>query len=108
MSITFTFILLNLIYYILFESIMSASPGKRMLGGVLLDSADDKIDFGKALIRGLCGGALMAGTYYLFHIAGMLTNTMTVVIFFLVMDLPVLFTKRSLLDICTGTTYSKG
>ena len=35
----------------------------------------------------------------------MLSNTVVVVIFFLAMDLPVLFTKRSLLDICTGTTY---
>ena len=93
--------------YFLFESIISASPGKRMLGGVLLDNGDEKIDFSKALIRGLCGGALMAGTYYILHLAGMLSNTVVVVIFFLVMDLPVLFTKRSLLDICTGTTYSK-
>ena len=107
MSITFTFILLNLLFYIIFESILSASPGKRMLGGVILDSADDKISFGKALTRGLCGGALMAGTYFLLHLQGGLTNTVVVVVFFLLLDLPVLFTKKSLLDLCTGTTYAK-
>ena len=107
MSITFTFILLNLLFYIIFESILSASPGKRMLGGVILDSADDKISFGKALTRGLCGGALMAGTYFLLHLQGGLTNIVVVVVFFLLLDLPVLFTKKSLLDLCTGTTYAK-
>ena len=107
MSITFTFILLNLLFYIIFESILSASPGKRMLGGVILDSADDKISFGKALTRGLCGGALMAGTYFLLHLQGGLTNTFVVVVFFLLLDLPVLFTKKSLLDLCTRTTYAK-
>lgn len=107
MSITFTFILLNLLFYIIFESILSASPGKRMLGGVILDSADDKIGFGKALIRGLFGGALMAGSYFLLHLQGGLTNTVVVFVFFLLLDLPVLFTKKSLLDLCTGTTYAK-
>ena len=107
MNITFTFIFLNIIFYILFESILSASPGKRMLGGVILDSADDKIGFKKALIRGLCGGVLMAGTYFLLHLQGGLTNTLVVIVFFLLLDLPVLFTKRSLLDLCTGTTYVK-
>lgn len=107
MNITFTFIILNLIFYILFESILSASPGKRMLGGVILDSSDDKIGFGKALIRGLCGGALMAGVYFLLHLQGGLTNTVVVVVFFLLLDIPVLFTKKSLLDLCTGTTYAK-
>lgn len=107
MSITFTFILLNLLFYIIFESILSASPGKRMLGGVILGSADDKIGFGKALIRGLCCGAFMAGTYFLLHLQGGLTNTVVVIVFFLLLDLPVFFTKRSLLDLCTGTTYAK-
>ena len=57
--------------------------------------------------RGLCGGALMAGTYFLLHLQGGLTNTVVVVVFFLLLDLPVLFTKKSLLDLCTGTTYAK-
>jgi hypothetical protein len=107
MSITFSFIILNLLYYFLFESILSASLGKRMLGGVLLDSADDKIGFGKALLRAICGGVLMFGVYLLFHLQMGLSNYVVICVFFLLLDLPVFFTKRSLIDICSGTTYAK-
>jgi len=106
-SVTFFFILFNLIYYILFESTMSASPGKRMLGGILLDSSDDKIGFSKALIRGLWGGVLMAGAYFLFHLTGGLSNMLVVLFFFFILDISVLFTKKSLIDIISGTIYSK-
>ena len=107
LNITFTFIFLNLLFYILSESLLSASPGKRMLRGVILDSTNNKIGLGKALIRGLCSGSLMVGTYFLLHLQGGLTNTVVVVVFFLLLDVPVFFTKRSLLDLCTGTTYAK-
>ena len=106
-SITFSFIILNLLYYILFESILSASLGKRLLGGVLLDSTDYKIDFGIALLRGICGGFLMSGVYLLLHLQMGLSNYVVIFVFFLLLDLPVFFTKRSLLDICTCTTYVK-
>lgn len=106
-NITFSFILLNLLFYFLSEAILSASPGKRMLGGVILDGVYDKINFEKAFTRGLFSGAFMTGTYFLLHLAGGLTNIIVVVVFFLILDLPVLFTKRSLLDLCTGTTYAK-
>ena len=106
-SITFAFIILNMVFYILFESILSASPGKRMFKGIILDSADDKIGFSKAFARGLFGGALMVGTYILLHLVGGQTNIVVVIVFFLLLDLPVLFTKKSLLDLCTGTTYAK-
>ncbi len=107
MNITFSFIILNLLYYILFESIMSASLGKRLLGGVLLDNADDKIGFSKALLRAICGGLLMSGVYYLLHFSIGLSNYVVIFVFFLLLDLPVFFTKRSLIDIFTGTTYAK-
>ncbi len=106
-SITFAFILLNMVFYILFESILSASPGKRMFKGIIFDSAGDEIGFSKAFTRGLCGGSLMGGTYFLLHLVGGLTNIVVVIVFFLLLDLPVLFTKKSLLDLCTGTTYAK-
>lgn len=106
-KITFSFILLNILYYILFESILSASLGKILFGGVLCDVFDDKIGYGKALARGFGLGVLMVGLYYILHLFGGLTNTTVVVVFFLLLDIPVLFTKRSLLDICTGTTYLK-
>ena len=107
LSITFSFIIFNLLYYILFESIISASPGKRMLGGVLLDSSDDRIGFGNALIRAICGGALMALSVYLFRFGMLMSYYVVIIVFFLIIDIPVLFSKRSLIDILTGTKYAK-
>lgn len=107
MSITFMFILLNIIYYVLFESLLSASLGKWIFKGILIDGTNRRIGIGKALSRGLCGGALMAGTYLFLHLLGGLTNIVVVIIFFLLLDIPVLFTKNSLLDLCTRTMYVK-
>ena len=107
MNVTYSFILLNLIYYILFESLLSASPGKRLFRGVLLDCYDEKIEFSKALLRGFYGGILMVGIYYLFHFLIGLSNIIVIIIFFLMLDLPVFFTNKSLLDIITGTYYAK-
>lgn len=106
-SMTTFFILLNLLYYIIFESLLSSSLGKRITGGVILDSLDEKIGFGKVLQRALCGGILMFSLVYLIHFEMMLSYKTVFILFFLLMDLPVLFTKRSLLDILTGTTYAK-
>ena len=106
-NMTFSFILFNIVFYVLSEATLSASPGKRMLGGVIIEGIDEKIGISKAVIRGLCGGALMAGSYFFLHLQGGLTNTVVVIVFFLLLDLPVLFTKKSLLDLCTGTTYAK-
>lgn len=106
-TITFAFIILNIVYYILSESLLSASPGKRMLRGVILDTVNDRIGFSKVLVRGLFLGALMTGIYCLLHLVGKQTNTVVVIVFFLILDLPVFFTKASLLDLCTGTFYAK-
>lgn len=107
MNVTYSFILLNLIYYILFESLLSASPGKRLFRGVLLDSYNEKIGYSKALLRGFYGGILMVGIYYLLHFLIGLSNIIVIIIFFLLLDLPVFFTNKSLLDIITGTYYAK-
>ena len=106
-TMTFYFIILNLLYYTLFESLLSASLGKRITGGVLLDRAEDKIGFGNVLQRALFGGILMFSLVYLIHFGMLLSNQAVIIVFFLLMDLPVFFTKRSLLDIVTGTQYAK-
>lgn len=107
LNISFSIIILNLLYFFLSELLLSASLGKRLLGGVLLDSAGDKIGFGKVFSRCLWFAALMVGIYYLFQLQIKASNFVVLIIFFLLLDLPVLFTKKSLLDICTGTTYTK-
>ena len=45
--------------------------------------------------------------YFLLHLAMGLHLFVVFCLFFLCMDLPVLFVKRSLLDICTRTYYVK-
>lgn len=105
--VTFSFIMFNILYYVLFESIKKSSLGKNFLGGVLIDRSSGVIDFGKVLSRGLWGGFMMTSFYFLFHLAMGLSLLIVFCLFFFIMDLPVFFTKRSLLDICTGTFYVK-
>ena len=106
-DITFSFIVFNLLYYLFTEGIMSASLGKRMFDGELNDAFGDKIDFDKALKRALCKGAIMLILVYVIHWGLTFSNLIAVISFFLIMDVPVLFFKRSLLDKLTGTTYVK-
>ena len=105
--VTYSFILLNILFYLLFETFKKASPGKYLLGGMLIDNISDAIDFSKAFSRGLLGGFMMVAFYFLFHLAMGLNLVVVFCLFFLCMDLPVLFVKRSLLDICTRTYYVK-
>lgn len=107
MRITFSFIILNLVYYILCELLLSASLGKRIMDGVLLDNDNDIIDYNKVFVRGICGGIMMVGVYCIFHLLMGFTNHVVFYLFFFLMDIPVFFAKRSLLDLCTGTKYAK-
>ena len=104
-NITYQFIIFNMIFFTFFELIFHASLTKFMFGGIIIDSADDKIGYEKALARGLCNGILMYVTYFFFHILIGLPNTMVVILYFLILDTPVFFTRKSLLDMCTGTIY---
>lgn len=105
MNITISFILLNLLYYTLFECLIAASPGKRMGRGKLVDGNQNRIGYGRVFLRALYSTILMLFCVFVLHFQLDLCNTIIVIIFFLIMDIPVLFTKRSLLDILTGTTY---
>lgn len=105
--VTFSFILLNILFYLLFETFKKASLGKYFMGGMLIDSSSDPIDFTKAFSRGLLVGFMMIVFYFFFHFGMGMNLYIVFCLFFLSMDLPVLFVKRSLLDICTRTYYVK-
>lgn len=105
MSITFSFILLNLIYYVLFESILSASLGKFVFRGKLQNCNNEKVSFVRVFARAFCGGLFMTIAVLFLHFQLGLSYYYVFLLFFFVMDIPVLFVKRSLLDICTGTKY---
>ena len=105
MNITFSFILLNLIYYVLFESILSASFGKFIFRGKLQNCNNEKVSFVRVFARAFCGGLFMTIAVLFLHFQLGLSYYYVFLLFFFVMDIPVLFVKRSLLDICTGTKY---
>ena len=107
LDITLAFILLNLIYYILFECILQASPGKRIFGGMLINSNREKVGIVSAFARALCSGALMAFAVFFLHFQIGFSYLIVFVLFFLLLDIPIFFTKQSLIDLCTGTVYAK-
>ena len=99
------FILVNVLYYLFFEFIIHASLGKELLGGRLIEKSDGIAFFWKIILRGIMVGVLslivLLGVRY-----GLELNYFWVVaVFFLILDLPLLFTKRSLIDLSTGTMY---
>lgn len=105
--ITVSFVTVSILYFLLFEILFSASPGKRILGGVLLDSTNNKIGIQEAMSRLLSRGIILFLILCFFHYAGGKSIYYTIFAYYLIMDVPVFVTKRSLIDICTSTTYIK-
>lgn len=105
--ITVSFITISILYFLLFETLFSASLGKRVLGGVLLDNTNNKIGIRGAMSRVLSRGIILFLILCFFHYAGGKSIYYTIIAYYLIMDGPVFVTKRSLIDICTGTTYAK-
>ncbi len=103
---TFSFILLNLLYYTLFELLLGASLGKMCLGGILVNVNNERIKYGRVLIRTLCAGIFMSIFVFL-HFYIYLNYLIAIVLYFLLMDIPVFVTKKSLLDLCTETRFIK-
>jgi len=106
LSMTFSFILLNLLYYTLFEILAGASFGKMCLGGILVIVTNKRIKYGRVLLRTICAGVLMS-MFVLLHFIIYMNYFIAIVLFFLLMDIPVLVMRKSLLDLCTGTRYIK-
>lgn len=104
-TVAYSFLLLNVVYYFLCEMLLKASLGKYIMGGRCTDSSDEEIGFGQAFKR-----ALIFGMFILFAIlfresSGHISYSMIIILFFMALDIPVLFCKRSTLDIVTGTYY---
>ncbi|MBR5060703.1 MAG: zinc-ribbon domain-containing protein [Prevotella sp.] len=106
------FVWFNLFYYMLSE-LTGASLGKKILGGLAIDMRNfrrgilSKIHFVIVLFRGLIGGGLIYFFIQLIHVEIGLSYFKVAFYFFLCMDVPVFFTKRSLLDLLTDTIYVK-
>ena len=75
------------------------------MGGKIFDFSDKLRRIGKVLFRGLICGSFMFTLVILFQYEKIANYYILVVVFFTVIDFPLLFTKCSLLDILSGTKY---
>lgn len=105
LTITFSFILLNILYYLLCEIILSASFGKALLGGKLVDNFCDKINSSDAFKRAAIGALMMSLSVGLRFLLDS-NYIITIVLFFLILDIPIFIRRRSLIDILSKVTYA--
>lgn len=106
LKMTFSFILLNVVYYIACEIWLKASLGKYAMGGILVDNFDDKISINDIFVRACMGAFLMSfavGVRFLFN-----TNYYWMILFFfLFVDIPVLVNNKSMIDKAGRVRYVK-
>lgn len=109
MSMTYSFVLWNIFYYILFEFLLCASPGKYIMGGRLYEFEKKLRRIGKVLLRGIILGALLFTLVFLFQYEKIANYYILILAFFIILDIPLLFTafsmKCSLLDLLSNTNY---
>lgn len=109
MSMTYSFVLWNMFYYILFELLLCASPGKYIMGGRLFGFEEKLRRIGKVLLRGIIFGGLLFTLVFLFQYEKIANYYTLILVFFIILDIPLLFTafsmKCSLLDLLSNTNY---
>jgi len=105
LTITSAFIFLNILYYLLSEIFLGASVGKYRMRGRAVDALlGERITITDAFKRAIIGGLLMflaVWLRYLFDVS----YTIAIVLFFLIIDIPIFFKRRSLIDILSKVTY---
>lgn len=106
LKLTFSFILLNIVYYLICEIQLKASLGKYAMGGILVDNFDDKIVINDVFVRACMRAFLMSlfvGIRFLFD-----TNYYWVILFFfLFVDIPVFINNKSMIDKARRVRYVK-
>lgn len=104
---TILFIVTNILYYCM-EFLFKTSLGKRIFGGVYIDLDGNEIITAKIISRCFIFALMMAGAVVIHFVFGVI-YWIVIVLFFLINDLPVLFTKRrqSLIDIISETCLVK-
>lgn len=106
LKLTFGFILLNVVYYLVCELKFKASLGKYLLGGILIDNFDNKITINDIIVRTLSATVLMAsfvGFRFLFN-----TNYyLIILLFFIAIDFTVFIQGKSLIDKYANVRYVK-
>ena len=105
LTITFSFIILNILYYLLSELFLGASVGKYLMRGRAVDYLlGERITSTDAFKRAIIGGLLMflaVGLRFLFDVSYLIV----IVLFFLIIDIFIFFKRRSLIDILSKVSY---
>ena len=105
LTITSSFIILNILYYLLSEIFLGASVGKYLMRGRAVDYLlGERVTSTDAFKRAIIGGLLMflaVGLRFLFDVSYL----SVIVLFFLIIDIPIFFKRRSLIDILSKVSY---
>lgn len=105
LTITSSFIILNILYYLLFEIFLSASVGKYIMKGRAVEALlGERITVTDAFKRAIILGLLMFLAVWLRFVFDV-SYTIVIVAFFLIIDIPIFFKRRSLIDILSKVTY---
>lgn len=103
--VVYSFTILNMLYYFICELTLKASLGKYIMGGRCVDIFDNKVDMSSSFLRAIALGIFIFIAIQIRAFVTIISYTTTIIIFFLIVDISVLFRKRSLIDIVTGTYY---
>lgn len=100
-------IALNIIYFFISERLLHSSFGKWIMGGKLLLWDKDEIEMKWIRYRAYFRGIGMGLAVYGVHFGWGIRNIYVLILYVLIIDVPVFFKKKSLLDMCTDTLYVK-
>lgn len=104
-KMTTMIVVVYLLYFFVFEIVLCGSPGKRRLGGYLLNKDNEKIVQGVILLRAAIRGALSIAAIYGIHFLLGLTYYHVIIVLLLLVDIPLFICHRSLIDLGSGTYY---
>lgn len=105
-NIAILFITINGLYYLVSEIVLKASIGKRIFGGIVINAGTGIFSIKRIFARTLVLIILVGIASYIRYPLD-ITYPIVIIAFFMIVDLPVLFKKRSGIDMLTHTIYVK-
>lgn len=104
-TVVTVFSIVNFLYYFLFESTLKASLGKYICGGIACTEDEKTISVKDAFLRSLVLILFIVVAVTIRFSILQVSYIFLFLLFFCVLDLPILFKKKSLVDIATDTFY---
>lgn len=104
-TVVTVFSIVNFLYYFLFESTLKASLGKYICGGIACTEDEKTISVKDAFLRSLVLILFIVVAVTIRFSILQVSYIFLILLFFCVLDLPILFKKKSLVDIATDTFY---